>query len=100
MALYDTKTYKADVGEHEISFDFDRSGVIVNRGRLFVDGKQVDDRAVFWGDSAVSGELSDGRSFKVEFGSGFVGQLKKLELVVGDERIDLRHTDPDDPPST
>ncbi|MEJ7824770.1 MAG: hypothetical protein WKF48_05045 [Solirubrobacteraceae bacterium] len=89
MTLYGTKTYKAAVGEHEVAFEFDRTGVIVNRGRLYVDGAELDKRAVHYGESTLTGKLPDGRSFKVEFGSGFVGQLKFVELVLDDERIPL-----------
>lgn len=89
MTLYGTKTYKASVGEHEVEFEFDKTGVIINRGRLYVDGTEFDKRAVHFGESTLTGKLPDGRSFKVEFGSGFVGQLKFVELVLGDERIPL-----------
>lgn len=92
MALYDTKTYRAAVGEHEINFEFDRSGVVINRGRLVVDGQQVAERAVVWGSTNVRGELPDGRTFTVEFASGSVGQLKRVELVLEGERIDLKDT--------
>lgn len=98
MALYDTKTYRADVGGHEIHFEFDRSGVVVNRGRLVVDERQVDSRAVHWGETNVRGELPDGRTFTVEFESGFVGQLKTVVLVLDGERIDLKGT-ADGPPA-
>lgn len=90
MTIYGTKTYKADVGEHEVAFEFDKSGVIVNRGRLYLDGEELDKRAVHYGESTLTGRLPDGRSFKVEFASGFVGQLKSVELVLDDERIPLR----------
>lgn len=89
MSLYGTKTYRAEVGEHEVVFEFDKSGVIVNRGRLYLDGEELDKRAVHYGESTLTGKLPDGRPFKVEFGSGFVGQLKFVELVLGDERITL-----------
>jgi len=89
MAMYATKTYKASVGEHEVEFEFDKTGVIVNRGRLYLDGEELDSRAVHYGESTVRGKLPDGRAFKVEFGSGVVGQLKHVELVLADERIPL-----------
>ena len=92
MPLYDTKTYHADVGGHEVHFEFDRTGVIVNRGRLIIDGREVDSRSLFWGASNVRGELPDGRAFTVEFESGTVGQLKKVVLVLDDQRIDLKDT--------
>jgi hypothetical protein len=91
--MFDTKTYRATVGEHEVDFEFDQSGVVVNRGRLFVDGHQLDQRAVHYGESTVSGELPDGRTFKVEFGSGFVGQLKHVELVLDGEKIPLERVE-------
>ncbi len=89
MAIYDTKTYRAAVGEHEVTFEFDKTGIIVNRGRLYLDGAEIDKRAVHYGDSSVSGKLPDGQAFKVEFGSGLVGQLKFVELVLDGERIAL-----------
>ncbi len=89
MAIYDTKTYKAAVGEHEVAFEFDKTGIIVNRGRLYLDGVELDKRAVHYGESTLSGKMPDGRAFKVEFGSGLVGQLKFVELVLDGERIPL-----------
>ena len=50
MAIYDTKTYTAAVGEHEVAFEFDKSGVIVNRRRLYLDGVEIDKRAVHYGE--------------------------------------------------
>jgi hypothetical protein len=90
---FDTKTYRATVGDHRVDFEFDKSGVVINRGRLFVDGRQVDQRAVHYGESTVSGELPDGRTFKVTFGSGFVGQLKHVELELGDDTIPLERVE-------
>ena len=84
-----TKTYGADVGGHKVEFEFDKSGVVVNRGRIYVDGTELDKRAVFWGKSDLHGELPDGRSFKVEFGSGFFGQLTSVELELDGEHIPL-----------
>jgi hypothetical protein len=98
MPLYDTKTYRADVGGHEVNFEFDRTGVVVNRGRLIIDEREVDSRALFWGKSNVRGELRDGRAFTVEFESGAVGQLKNVVLVLDGERIDLKDT-ADGPPA-
>jgi len=72
---------------HEV--EFDKTVVIVNRGRLYVDGRELHKRAVHYGESTVRGELLDRRPFKVEFGSSFVGQLKHVDLVLGDERIPL-----------
>lgn len=89
MTILGTKTYSAEVGGHQVEFEFDKSGVIVNRGRLYLDGSELDKRAVHWGDSTLTGKLPDGRPFKVEFGSGFVGQLKFVDLLLGDERIPL-----------
>lgn len=62
--LFDTKTYSADVGEHKVEFEFDKSGVVVNRGRLYLDGKELGQRAVHWGESDLHGEMPDGRPFK------------------------------------
>ncbi len=93
MSLYGTRTYRAAFGEHEIDFEFDRSGVIVNRGRLLIDGVKVDQSAVHYGESAVHGQLDDGRGFKVSFGSGVVGQLKHVELRLGDETIPMEPVD-------
>jgi hypothetical protein len=72
------------------SSSFDKSGVIVKRGRLFVDGEQVDHRAVHWGDTSVRAKLADGRQVKVGFGSGFVGQLKFVRLELDGEPVELR----------
>lgn len=88
-----TRTYSAEVGGHKVEFEFDRSGVVVNRGRLYVDGKELDKRAVAWGKTDLRGELPDGRSFKLDFGSGFFGQLTSVELEHGDERIPLQRVE-------
>lgn len=87
------QTYRADVDGHEIDFEFDRSGVVVNRGRLLIDGAKVDQSAVHYGESALHGELSDGRNFKIEFGSGFVGQLKHVDLELDGQQIPMRRID-------
>lgn len=86
---YDTKTYAAESGGHRIEFEFDKSGVIVNRGRLFIDGRQVDRKTVHYGESRVRGQLPDGRSVSVDFGSGFVGQLKSLRLEIDGAEVEL-----------
>lgn len=88
-----TKMYRAAVGETQVDFEFDQSGIVINRGKLYVDGHKVDQSSVHYGESSVSGALPDGRPFRVEFGSGFVGQLKHVELVLGDETIPLERVD-------
>jgi hypothetical protein len=95
MALYATKSYKATTGGHEIEFEFDKTGVVVNRGRVFVDGDLVDQKLVHYGETNVRGRLPDGRDFRVDFGSGFVGQLKSLELTVAGESIPLHAAEQD-----
>jgi hypothetical protein len=47
MAIYDTKTFRAEAHGHQVNFEFDKSGVVINRGRVQIDGKQVDQRAIF-----------------------------------------------------
>ncbi len=88
-----TRTYSANVDEHKVEFEFDKSGVVVNRGRLYLDGKELDKRAIYWGKSDLHGELPDGRAFKVEFGSGFFGQLTSVELELGGDRIPLQRVE-------
>lgn len=42
-----------------MTFEFDKSGVIVNRGRVQIDGKPVDQHAIFYGESKISGKIED-----------------------------------------
>jgi hypothetical protein len=88
MAIYDTKTFRAEAHGHQVTFEFDKSGVVINRGRVQIDGKQVDERAVFYGESKISGRIDD-RDFEVRFASGIAGQLKHVELRVAGEEIPL-----------
>ena len=78
--------YRADVGETQVDFKFDQPGVVVNRGNLYVGAHKLDESSVHDGESSVSRELPDGPPFRVELGSGFVGQLEQVELILGDER--------------
>ena len=87
---YDTKSFVATEGGHRIEFEFDKTGVIVNRARLFVDGAELDRKAVHYGETNVRGTLPDGRELKVDFASGFVGQLKDLSATLDGQPIELR----------
>jgi hypothetical protein len=94
MANYTTKSYVATEGGHRIEFEFDKTAVIVNRARLFVDGRELDKKTVHYGETNVRGVLDDGRELKVEFGSGFVGQLKHLDATIDGQPIELVEEEP------
>lgn len=89
MSNYSAKSYVASEGGHRIEFEFDKTGVIVNRARLYIDGDKVDEKMLHYGESNVRGKLADGREVKVDFGSGFVGQLKSLTLHVDGSEVEL-----------
>jgi hypothetical protein len=82
------RPFRAEAHGHQVTFEFDKSGVVINRGRVQIDGKQVDERAVFYGESKISGRIDD-RDFEVRFASGIAGQLKHVELRVAGEEIPL-----------
>lgn len=73
-------------GGHLIEVENDYSLIVVNRERLFIDGRMVDERSVFLGDTRLHGELRDGDavwSVMVEVSVGFFGGLERCVLIEG-----------------
>ncbi len=73
-------------GGHLIEVENDYSLIVVNRERLFIDGRMVDERSVFLGNTRLHGELRDGDavwSVMVEVSVGFFGGLERCVLIEG-----------------
>lgn len=76
---YRTKVYGADVSGHDVALEFDKRLLVLNRPRLFVDGKQVDAETIFYGDKTLEGPLGDGSTVKVRIDSGMIGELTSAQ---------------------
>ena len=76
---------------HHIEVENDWSLIIVSRERLFVDGRLVDERSVFWGEARLHCEAGDGdevRPVTVEVSLGIFGGLERCVLIEGRLKTD------------
>jgi hypothetical protein len=65
------KRYAVEHAGRRIEVELDSSLVLLNRLRLFVDGRLADERSIFWGTTRLHADPPDGgRPVAVEAGSG------------------------------
>lgn len=72
--------YRATFGDHAVELEFDRDLVVLNRARLFVDGAQVDETAMVYGERDLTATTPDGARIHVTVGSGMVGEPQRPQL--------------------
>ena len=77
---YGTRVYGAELGGHDVALEFDKSLVVINRARLFVDSREADRTKVWYGDKRLEATTDDGVEVVVEIDSGMVGELTKAQL--------------------
>lgn len=74
-----------------MDLDFDKSRVILNQARLYVNGREVDRANIFYGEKRLNATLPDGVEFEVVVDSGMVGELRRAQVRRGDGSwVDLR----------
>ena len=76
--------YRATFQDHEVELEFDRDLVVLNRARLFVDGTQVDDTRMVYGERDLTATTADGARIHVTVGSGMVGEPQRPQLELAD----------------
>lgn len=92
---YKTKRYGASVDGHEVEIEFDKKLLVLNRARLFVDGQQVDDANLFYGDKELTTTLPDGGTVAVVVDTGMVGEMTRAQVRRGDGAwVDLQERVP------
>ncbi len=82
MALVHTHT--GTLAGHQISLEFDQKMLVMNRVRLSVDGQEVDEISVVYGEKELSTTLADGTEVVVHLHSGLVGELVRPQLRLAD----------------
>ena len=78
--------YGATSGQHRVELEFDKKLVVMNRARLFVDGREVDSTAVVYGDRDLRAPLEDGGEVVIRLHSGMNGELTRAQIDRGDGR--------------
>jgi hypothetical protein len=92
---YATKRYGASVDGHEVEVEFDKKLLVLNRATLFVDGTEVDEASVFYGEKELKAALPDGGEVAVTIDSGGVGELTRAQARRGDGAwVDLVEREP------
>lgn len=77
---YETKTYGADVDGHAVALTFDKKLLVVNRAKLSVDGTEVDEAQVLYGEKTLSTDLADGTTIEVSIDSNATGALTRAQV--------------------
>ena len=77
---YGTRVYGAELDGHDVALEFDKSLVVINRARLFVDSREVDSTKAWYGDKRLEATTDDGVEIVVEVDSGMVGELTRAQL--------------------
>ena len=84
--------YRAEVDGRDIEIEFDRRRIVLNEVRLFVDGEQVDQGSIFYGDKELTARVG-GSEVTVVVTSGMVGELTRAQVRRDDGAwVDLRDT--------
>ncbi|MGL5819485.1 MAG: hypothetical protein ACRCYR_18125 [Phycicoccus sp.] len=87
---YQTKRYGVSHAGHQIDIEFDKSRMVINQVRLFVDDAEVDRTNIWYGDKGLRATLADGTELEVVVHSGMVGELNRAQLRTGsDTFVDL-----------
>jgi len=76
---YGDKVYATEVDGHDVAIEFDKKLLVVNRVRLYVDGAQVDEAKVVYGDKTLGTTTADGVRVEVTIDSGGGGELTRAQ---------------------
>ena len=72
--------YGASLNGHEVELEFDTALQVLNRARLFVDGKQLDNVNVFYGEKDLTATLADDTTIALRIHSGMMGELTRAQI--------------------
>lgn len=72
--------YAATLGTHAVELEFDRDLVVLNRVRLFLDGTEVANASIVYGQRDLTATAADGATIHVTVGSGMVGEPQRPQL--------------------
>ena len=72
--------YSGTLNGHDVELEFDTKLQVLNKARLFVDGKQLDDVNVLYGEKDLSATLADGTAITLRIHSGMVGELTRAQM--------------------
>ncbi|MCY7401836.1 MAG: hypothetical protein LH477_12955 [Nocardioides sp.] len=82
--MLDITRYDATLGGHAIVLEFDQKLAVLNRARLLVDGVQIDEASVVYGERELEATLVDGVEVKIRLHSRMLGELTRAQLRGGD----------------
>jgi hypothetical protein len=72
--------YRGTTDGHDVELEFDQKLQVLNRARLFVDGRELDRTKVFYGEKDLTATLDDGTSIAVRLHSGMMGELTRAQV--------------------
>lgn len=74
---------------------FEKKRIVLNKARLFVDGKEVDQANMFYGDKKLTATTEDGTQIIVAVDSGMMGEMTRAQVREADGSwIDLEERQP------
>lgn len=73
-------TFGATLAGHDVELDFDKKLIFINRARLRVDGAEVEQVSVLYGEKDLTTTLDDGTHIEVRLHSGMVGELTRAQI--------------------
>lgn len=73
-------TYVATLAGHDVELEFDTKLIFINQARLRVDGAEVEQRSVLYGEKDLTATLEDGTRIEVRLHSGMVGELTRAQI--------------------
>lgn len=73
-------TYVATLAGHDVELEFDKKLIFINRARLRVDGAEVEQVSVLYGEKDLTATLDDGTRIEVRLHSGMVGELTRAQI--------------------
>jgi hypothetical protein len=77
---YKDKAYGAEVDGHDVAIEVDKKLMVLNRVRLYIDGKKVDEASVFYGDKTLEATTDTGFHVAVAINSGGAGALTRAQV--------------------
>jgi hypothetical protein len=72
--------YGGSLNGHDVELEFDTTLQVMNRARLFVDGKQLDSVNVVYGEKDLTATVEDGTKVALRIHSGMVGELTRAQM--------------------
>lgn len=78
--MFDVTRYDGMLDGHDIVLEFDQKLGVLNRAQSLVDGTQVDQASVVYGEKELVATLADDVEVRIRLHSGMVGELTRAQL--------------------